>query len=128
MNITGVASTQATSASGKVTWSWNRGYTALTLGWVNVTSFNRTAGFQGAMIALQKDSTNISEVASGNTTIKGVIWPYETFRFSLQGSTYYSTLAINFYQADGRAYILGFIDTAPDTLTNLDNFDSTFQG
>jgi hypothetical protein len=130
-NVTtaGVLSSQPDSGSGAISWKWGGNY-VLSLVWINTSSYNYTAGFQGILTGLQNEFGQVSIVDQGTTTVGGAPWQYETFEFALNAQSAYISYAINFYQSDERAYVLGFgfgySSTA--TLSSLNGWGATFHG
>lgn len=130
--INGAEGPQANSASGDVKWLWNGGSTYLLLSWTNTNAsqYNYSEAFQTIVKEIQADKnfTDVSVVSTGNISMAGTNWPYETFQLNYQGTTNYVTYSFTFYQGEGRVYLLGFGDTSPDTISNLQNFGATFHG
>lgn len=121
----GVFEQQPTSDSGTVSWYWNQENTALALTWINATSFNYTVGFQIILTTLQSKDTNVTVIGSGNVTMAGVSWQFETLNFTYSGKTGYETCALLFLPNSERGFELDFVDTNSNTLNSLETYGNT---
>jgi hypothetical protein len=116
------------SDSGEVSWPWNNNQTSITLLWYTVPAYNITRGFQGEYSMLAASVTSISLQDQGNTTMSAHSWAYRTYTVVDAGRTYYVTVAIAYYASVGRAYIITYEDTTPNTLASMATYGNTFHG
>jgi hypothetical protein len=122
---------QNSDQSGLMQWFWNGGSTYLALMWTNdsnVISGGYAAFFSGTQLSL----SNNTIVSSGNITIDGQVWQYETFHYypsdESSSQSLYETAAAALYKSEGRLYSLTLSDTTNDTLSKLQYWASTFVG
>jgi hypothetical protein len=124
----GVLDQQADPGSGEIEWLWNAGNTGLILVWVTTQSYNSTGGLNGIRSYLASSASNVVLTDQGTIVMAGHSWQYQTFSFAHDGVSGYSTFAVTYYSASGRAYALAYVDTGSGTLSSLESYGGTFSG
>ena len=127
-NSSGTYGGTANSGGGEVSWNWDNGNSLLTVVWINGSGYNYTSAFQGTVQNMQKYFSNVSTIDSGNVTVNNQIWQYQTYEFTANGNIFYSSEAINFYQSEGRAYLIQYTNPNSGTLSALEAWIETFRG
>ncbi len=124
----GFEGAKAASDSGMVQWVWNKGGTSLTLFWVNATQDEIQPRFPEVYNLLRTYTKNVALVEGGNVTMGVATWEYQTYRSTIQGETFYSTVALSYYPTHHRLYGLVFVGTNPESLASLMSYGKTFRG
>jgi hypothetical protein len=114
--------------SGFFQWYWNSDWTYFVVQWTNNPEYISyvSANDSSQFSLIQGTLTNGTLLASGNITINGVSWPFETFHYYNYNRSVYQTDAIGIYKTEGHFYELTFSNTSNDTLSELEIWSSTF--
>lgn len=122
---------EANEQSGIVEWVWNKGNSRLSLAWSSTRSFDHNSVFERMPEELETTYGPIlvEVFDEGIVTIDGHEWQYRTWVFELEGVRAYTTSALRFYEAQGRAVMLSFMEirNSPNILDSFMKFAETFE-
>lgn len=118
---------EAKTSSGVVSWKWDKNL--LTVSW---HAGPPPPGVEWSKVwweelEAREEVTGLQKIDSGQVSIQGHTWHYESIAFKMDGTQYYSINVSSFYEEGGMQYNIMYSSPELDPLEKMMRFGSTFR-